>query len=324
MSANSLKFLQVNIGRDRAATLQAVHLARDTDIILLQEPYTHRGVVPLWSPHRVYFNNSARNPPKAAIISTNPNIQPLRITSISNPNIVAAIVTTEEAPVIVVSAYLHKQADISLDLAVLANIISRHPSLPVIIGMDANAKSPMWSSPVSDNRGRIVEEFLASHNLIVANGPSGPTFCRFLEHGSAESWIDITISSTEAARNIHDWRVLSTISATDHNFIFWNYSSLRSNSPNAPSTPRFVTSSANWDTFDGILRQEVPRLAAQLGEVQSAESLDVVIADLSSTLQDACQNSMSYVTDLKRPLVPWWTSDLASARKGVTKIRRNS
>lgn len=60
----------------------------------------------------------------------------------------------------------------------------------IILG-DLNSKSAYWGSQVTDNRGRLLEEWIAEMDLVVINTGLRPTF----ERGTSASYIDVTLAT---------------------------------------------------------------------------------------------------------------------------------
>ena len=59
----------------------------------------------------------------------------------------------------------------SFSLSLLQQLFDQLPQPCLIIG-DFNAHHPLWGSSTDDTRGRIVEEFLTTNNLIILNNGS--------------------------------------------------------------------------------------------------------------------------------------------------------
>lgn len=78
----------------------------------------------------------------------------------------------------------------------------RHRIIDIIMndiqrkGEDLNAKSPIWSSPILDNKGEFIEALLAVLNLLVANKGRVPTFMG----ADSTSYIDVTFMTTNIAK----------------------------------------------------------------------------------------------------------------------------
>ncbi|KAJ8934797.1 hypothetical protein NQ314_013194 [Rhamnusium bicolor] len=66
-----------------------------------------------------------------------------------------------------------------------------------IFAGDLNAKSITWSSPLTDNREKYIEEWVAELDLVIINSGDVPTF----ERGSSWSFIDADTDTTENRSN---------------------------------------------------------------------------------------------------------------------------
>lgn len=76
----------------------------------------------------------------------------------------------------------------------------------IILG-DLNAKSGLWGSPSSDWKGQYWEGWVSECDLVIHNWGNVPTFVR----GVSESYIDVTLSSENAAGRVRGWRVLEQV-----------------------------------------------------------------------------------------------------------------
>lgn len=92
----------------------------------------------------------------------------------------------------------------------LNNIISQVDS-PIIIGGDVNAWSTLWGSPITSNRGRIIEDFLLNSNVIILNDGS-PTH---LSTHNTFTHIDITCCSPDLFPAI-SWKTTTDLYNSDH------------------------------------------------------------------------------------------------------------
>nr|XP_032524318.1 uncharacterized protein LOC116775545 [Danaus plexippus plexippus] len=74
---------------------------------------------------------------------------------------------------------------------------------PVIVAGDFNAKSALWGCPATDARGRAMERWMASTDLVSSNRGSVSTcVCQ-----QGESIVDIILVRSSAAHRIVNWRV---------------------------------------------------------------------------------------------------------------------
>lgn len=63
--------------------------------------------------------------------------------------------------VYIVSMYCLPSFGIESGISQLSKIYGSLKGAKILVGMDANARSPLWQGSVSDERGLLLEEFLA-------------------------------------------------------------------------------------------------------------------------------------------------------------------
>nr|CAI5860539.1 unnamed protein product [Callosobruchus analis] len=113
---------------------------------------------------------------------------------------------------------------------------------------DLNVKSLQWGSPTADKRGLYLSDWIAESELVVHNTGNTPTFSR----GLTQSYIDLTIYTSNLAKDIAKWEVLNEESLSDHHFIYFEV---------------------------GKKKETVPKLLGntsrnQLGEIQDAHGME--------------------------------------------------
>lgn len=77
----------------------------------------------------------------------------------------------------IINIYCQFSLPIEPFLEKIEGILDKLKGNSVLITMDSNAKSLTWNSKETNERGRIVEEFLIRNNLHVANTLSHIYFC---------------------------------------------------------------------------------------------------------------------------------------------------
>ena len=96
----------------------------------------------------------------------------------------------------------------------LHSIIKSYPADgSVITGTDANSKSGLWGSPITDRNGLPLEDFIAETGLTVLNEPEqGPIFQNF--RGS--SYIDVTVVSERTGSKVCSWKIKRDLVTSCH------------------------------------------------------------------------------------------------------------
>lgn len=151
--------------------------------------------------------------------------------------------------------------------------------VPLLITGDFNAKSPEWGSPVEDQRGRLLAEFIAPMDMTVANTGVEPSFVR----GASRSWIDVTM-----ARRIHvkDWMVRDKESLSLHRYIVFDVlMERRSRAPGRVVHTGWATQKLNPDVFRRTFK-------AMLNATTEEGRLEYEAPVMHDCLAAACDASM--------------------------------
>ena len=160
---------------------------------------------------------------------------------------VAGSVRLHNRTIVVCSIYLPPDYDNAVLSHDLDDLISqfRHPFL--LLG-DFNCHSPIWSNDAQavDHRGRIIENFLNKHNLVLLN--KGDSTYHHISNGT-ETAIDLSICSPSLAPSF-DWSIDGDVHGSDH-FPIKIYTTF---SPADDSVPRFLPRwnlrKADWTEFE--------------------------------------------------------------------------
>jgi len=86
----------------------------------------------------------------------------------------------------------------------------------VLIASDTNARSALWNDRVTNERGRILEEFLTTKQLYSLNEESSDT--KF-SNRIGKSNTDLTIITPQLLRSITGWEISGQESLSDHRII---------------------------------------------------------------------------------------------------------
>lgn len=301
-------------------------LMRETGckIALLQEPYTNNSsrVAGLPEEMRVFANPDAG----AAVVVDDRTLECVNLT---NPGDLGVSVRIEGVFGVIVATSVYCRFSQSIDayLSYIDEVLLLDSSSPIIIGMDANATSPLWFSKLSvhshryesHNRGILLEEFLCTRELYVVNERSehytfdGP-------NGSSD--IDVTLGSRSFLRSFDTrWSIADGYSLSDHNPIVISVMQRNAQQPVQMEEMRKWRSKRNgWQHYAEQMKAEA--------EMQ-LPLRDFTEMNLMQQLQ-RLQNLVVAVNDrvLGRPSsrdpvkVKWWTRELHFERKTVVRLRR--
>jgi len=98
--------------------------------------------------------------------------------------------------------YFVSRKDIEEDIRELEKVMDYTKRHGLIIVVDCNARSKMWHDIVTNQRGKILEEFIIRNDLYVMNeATETPTF----QSNRGSSRIDLTIANSKLVRFVYDW-----------------------------------------------------------------------------------------------------------------------
>ena len=209
--------LQVNMNKAFLATaVLTEQLKRKDYIAFLTEPYTAFGkVCSMPKGYEVFHASAGVGVVRAALVIAK-ILMPIFLIHLSTPDCAVAMVRHDERNILLVSMYLDKNIPIAAQVfmdEVMAYCDSH--DCGIVLTMDSNAHSDLYSDVESDERGEHLEEFIFRHSLHVVNSGRTPTF----ETARASSIIDVTLVRGVTVR---DWIVSREYNASDHNSICFN------------------------------------------------------------------------------------------------------
>lgn len=291
------------------------------DLLLLQEPYCCEQRISGFGLKIKTVEDSGRvpwtriNKIQAGIIVGNTRLTVTKLQQFSNTHFTCVQISTATDEVYLVSAYCQFCDNIEPYMEHLNKIIVALRGRKIIIGMDANANSPLWNSEYLDFKGEELETLVLQHNLTILNEANQPPTFQNI-HGKSN--IDVTLATLGCAQNIKNWRVREGwLTCGDHNMITFE---LAMGAPGITSkiTSRFLITKADWNIFDNVLKDNVQSRALDL---ENRDSIDSAVLDLEGSIIGACNIAIPRKRYYTRS-VPWWTPELTLLRKEVNKARK--
>ena len=313
-----LIILQHNLGKGKAATSELRQHATTVgaSVLLIQEPWTRDNTVCGLGPtsNQIIVGTSEVRP-RACIVVLERGLDVVVLTHLSNQDCVCIRLTSEFRDTCLVSMYFPPalpQAEFLRRLQHLQDIHDAIGDTPVIVGMDANAKSPAWGADRSDASGRLLEDFISASSWSIANEVGLPTF----SSSRGTSHIDVTLLSHRLWPTLDSWRVRQDWTTSDHAVL---EIILR-----APTTTRLVRSTrfnmkrANWTPF--IRDTELALMDAEL-TLRSPRDVNSLADEVTTAIQQAAAASIPKKTFFPRS-VPWWTPELTHWKRRCAAMRR--
>ena len=208
--------VQLNMNKASTATSVLTELLKQNDYVaFLSEPYTAFGkVCSMPKGYEVFHAAAGLGVVRAALVLPR-LLSPIFLEHLSTRDCAVAMVRHDERNILLVSMYLDSSIPIAEQefMDVVMNYCDEH-DCGVVLAMDSNAHSDLYSDVESDERGEHLEEFIFRHSLFVANTGNIPTF----ETARASSIIDVTLVRGVTVR---DWEVSQYYNASDHNSIYF-------------------------------------------------------------------------------------------------------
>ena len=263
--------MQVNMNKAWLATVELVQVLKKNDFIgFVSEPYTAYGKVVAMPKGYKVFHVKAQKVVRAALVV--PCIlSPIFLDHLSNDDCAVAMVRHDDRNIVVASLYLDRNVPIK-EQKMLDDIMEycEQHDCGVVLGMDSNAHSDMYSEAETDERGEDLEEFIFRHALHVANVGNTPTF----QTSRARSIIDVTLVK---GATLEGWQVSTEYNGSDHHSIYFSIVL----DMTYPKDFR-PWHSADWELFRDKLKGNY-----NIPKTVSIKKLDKLVSYLYSRLNDA-------------------------------------
>lgn len=302
---SGLKILQLNGGRGRkvSSELRAYVDEESIDALMLQEPYNIGGRVGSFGiGSQIITGGREGKTSWAAIVVFNPDLTIMKLDHLSDDHIVCVQFSCEIDP------YIEKIRKILIALR----------GQKVILGIDANAESPLWFSENLNQRGRKLEDLIAEMGLFVCNERS--TLYTF-SGVNGESNIDVTLTSETALREIRSWEVKEGWTSSDHNVIVIELEVPEYSRNEREKLLRYLVDKANWEVFDGTLKTIMEGYTVR----ESTNASDVV--RLARDIRDVLKRASDAAIPRKgrRKIgTKWWKPELTKLKRRVYRSRRKA
>ncbi len=183
--------------------------------------------------------------------------------------------------------------------------------LPLIMGIDSNAHSPLWGGEKTNKRGEALEELILRWDLVVVN--QGEHECTFDNDRGGKSFIDLTICNQLGFEMVKEntWVVEDredvSITHTDHKYItFWA----------GRYKPRGDVcrnlNKANWEIFYKELQLLPEKDPSIYGEAEK----------IQKTIEEALEKACPLRPILSHRPNAWWNEELTQLRQEMRKASK--
>jgi ribonuclease HI len=248
----------------------------------------------------MYHKVDGRNTPRACIVFKK-GLDFLPLDEFCTPDLVTCSIDVNIEDVkhklIVCSAYHAAKNDVIPEQ--LQGIIKRckTENRELIYCCDANAHHTCWGDKKDDERGDVILQFLASHNLDFLNRGDEPTFSKTIttENGEPlekpifqETCIDLTITTPMIGEKINDWHVSNKPTLSDHRYIIFSVDNLTTKTKKFRNPRR-----TKWTIFNKVLAKEMEE---QFIFIRNTEELNTAAEDLTSKIVKAYKIANKEIT----------------------------
>lgn len=283
--------LQTNLGRARAAhdIVQIVAGEKDIDIVVISEPN-----VKIVRDNGFIMDNNEN----VAVILRN------KFAGVRGYKKGSGYVCVEMSECSLYCCYCSPNCPLSEFKDFLDSVMQEvkgNRTEAIVLG-DLNAKSAIWGSPVNDERGIYLAEWAAELDLVFMNDGIKPTF----ERGDQKSFIDITCSTRNVAKQISDWEVLDGEVLTYHHYIYFVIGTGKVREKEMKKTAVLF----DKDKFTKTLRKN-----AMQQPINNLESL-------TELLKKVTKECTQIIRSNDRKLPYWWNIAIQEKRKECLHIRR--
>ena len=298
---------QINLKKSKIACTELARRSERYDIFLIQEPHlSPRGVTGVTT-----MNCNRAGHARAAVL-TGKNLETWPVPEFTTKDLATVAVLVQGQPSIyVASVYLDITKNIALEEWIALIGRCKDKNIPLVMGIDSNAHSPMWGGEESNRRGEQLEELILQWDLVMVNERHSPA--TFDNDRGGLSHIDLTLCNQLGSERLRmdTWHVIdesAVLTHTDHKYIQFV---LGSYVPRRRLCRNLRT--ADWDDFRGKLTQS----CATKSDDPDAEARDIQ-ESISMALEQMCPKKPVR----SRKPNPWWTPELDELRKDMQAAGR--
>lgn len=317
--------LNCNLRCDVSPAVATYMVEHRVQVAMLQEHHVVAGSGrPTGFPQgmQVFSNERAGAGNKAAIIINAADIEAVIVTDLTSEWGTCVWTKGPYGEMYICSMYCKFRVELTQYMAYLEQVKQRAGRVPLLVGMDANARSRMWHSKVRlncrghetyGNRAEDLEELLLRNNMQVVNEPS-PWFTFCGPRGQSD--IDVTVANEALTTKFASrWEVKPEAVHSDHNLLLITLRKEDEPEISEQAGTRWNTKGANWPVF----REKVHTAVALLERDHlSADQLQLALDDI---IVDACRACLREEQPVVAKKQRWWTPELATAKKEVRRLR---
>ncbi|XP_035216400.1 uncharacterized protein LOC118189831 [Stegodyphus dumicola] len=234
---------------------------------------------------------------------------------IAERDIVAILLEVHNLTAIIVSVYSPPKADIENSILQMQQLMREQKIDNVLIAGDFNCHSTTWGYATTEPKGRTLEDFISSNNLILHNQQDAPpTFDRVHSRG----WPDLTVSTLQMAQLVQDWMVVEGVSLSDHNYIRFTIA----RATETTIIRRYNLPGRKVRSFVTAIKSRLAPFSNRIEQATTREELHVLTSELMSTIRTTCDDILPVRTIRRVTTLNWWNSQLRAQQQMCRALRR--
>lgn len=327
----NIKILQLNgRGCQRiSGEIRQAAAEQNIDILLIQDPYSklNNNHYMLCDTGRTIKTAATRKEkPMALVAICNRNLDIVYLPKLSTTHCACAEISTQDGTIYAISHYFQWKDDIEKHLDHLQKVLTTLKGKRIILGIDTNSESGLWSPRGTTADGEKIEQLIRKFNLTSINNKfAPPTFEDNDKKSYKKSYIDVTLVSEAMLPMVKDWKVQREWTTSDHNSIEINID-IRDNSQTRETgkqhlnKQRFNTKKADWEKFRRtLIEQSIEKLANF--DPTDEQEVEEIANKLTEAMIHSCEVSMPRKKAFNNSN-PWWKKELTEMKRKVHRSKR--
>jgi len=209
----TIRCMKIHLKHSRVSTENIMKLTEKdkSDLIFIKEPYLHQNrMAGITKSHRNYI--SLEDKCRADIIITNNNINAVLIKQLSNPDSVLSESTYNNNRFFVASMYFDITEEKEREMDKTKEILEVTKGNGIVIAVESNSRWTAWHDNLTNQRGKIPEEYIIGKNLCIMNVEIEMTT---FQNRGGNSNIVLTIVNNQLLKTLKNWKISEEESCSD-------------------------------------------------------------------------------------------------------------
>ncbi|KAF7490419.1 Putative protein in type-1 R1DM retrotransposable element [Sarcoptes scabiei] len=312
MMFNKLKIHQQNLRKSLIATQQLLSNLENTntDIIIMQEPYTRNSNKILGFPSNSHMYQTDENSiPKTGIFVNNLNLYCKKIEKFTNAWMTTIQIQLFKSLLVICNVYIEPNTISSHHIEFLRDLLKTYENVPLILTGDFNARHTLWNDRIINKHGECIYDLIIEFDLFLHNNKNAT--CLTI---NGTSIIDLTLSNHRATPHVKNWTTkINHQTIFDHALIGFEYGPDEKIPQRMYNTTRrFNEKKADWTKFKEYFDLEtINNITRNIEHAQTTNTIDYNILRLTEIIQKAALHSIPIIKRSNyHKKSQWWDNEL--------------